>query len=82
MRNLIALTVIATLGGCVSSDTAVEYAERAHPECDNHVSLNHQLASTSQTEVQMTCEDTKRSITVKCIFGWGIISDTTCHENN
>lgn len=72
------------LTGCVSSSTAVGYAKRAHPECEDHHSLSHNYGGEhgSQTEVQMTCGGTKKSITVKCIHGFGIISDTTCHENN
>ena len=70
------------LVGCVSEDVAVSYAERAHPECTEHSPVNHILARESQTEVSMLCEEQRRSITVKCIFGWGIFADTTCHENN
>ena len=72
------------LSGCVSEDTAVGYAERAYPECSGHRALAHHYSpdSVSQTEVQMTCEGVPKSITVKCVFGFGIISDTTCHRNN
>ena len=87
MKNIVmfaGLTYMIFVGGCVSSDVAVAYAERAHPECTNHRSLNHSYGGEggSQTEVQMKCDDVNRSITVKCIYGHGIISDTTCHENN
>ena len=83
MRSPIFLMLVL-MSGCVTEDVAVSYAERAHPECANHHSMSHNYNNKgpSQTEVQMTCGETKRSITVKCIFGWGIISDTTCHENN
>lgn len=73
------------LVGCVSSETSVGYAERAHPDCTGHRALSHSYGgenSSAQTEVQMTCDGQTRSITVKCRFGWGIISDTVCHENN
>ena len=80
--------LVLLLAGCVSRDTAVEYAQRAHPECSDHSALNHNYnpgdsqKAGSQTEVQMVCEGQKKSITVKCIHGFGIFSDTTCHENN
>ena len=75
------------LGGCVESSTAVEYAARAHPECTDHRKVNHSSGGQSQTEVSMKCKDPDgkhfvKSITIKCNFGWGIMSDTTCHENN
>jgi hypothetical protein len=74
---------VLLLAGCVSRDTAVGYAQRAHPECSDHSALNHNYTEAgSQTEVQMVCESQKKSITVKCIHGFGIFSDTTCHENN
>lgn len=87
MKKLLALSVLL-LAGCVSKDTAVAYAQRAHPECADHQALNHSYSpgqserAGSQTEVQMTCDGQQKSITVKCIHGFGIISDTTCHENN
>jgi len=74
------------LTGCVSEDTAVSYARRAHPECSGHDALSHRWAETSQTEVSMVCgppdQPVRRSITVKCVHGFGIFADTTCHENN
>lgn len=79
------------LPACVSAPTAVDYAQRAHPDCSGFHSINHSYSSGgnspgSQTEVGMVCADdgaeVERSITVKCIHGWGVISDTTCHENN
>ena len=79
---------VLLLAGCVSKETAVEYAQRAHPECSRHWALNHHHSpgqydrQSSLTEVRMTCDGRQKSITVKCIHGFGIISDTICHENN
>ena len=87
MKKMIILPVLL-LTGCVPSNVAVDYANRAHPECTDHQALNHSYSSGrndtsgSQTEVQMTCDGQRKSITVKCIHGFGIVSDTTCHENN
>lgn len=72
-----------SLGGCVDRNEAIAYASRAHPECGNYRSLSHNHSEGgSQTEIQMVCGKVTRSITVKCQFGWGLFSDTTCHENN
>ena len=79
---IIAFLSALMLGGCVNPDIAVAYASRAHPECINHRKINHSVGGVSQTEVSMKCDGVNKSITVKCVFGWGIISDTTCHENN
>jgi hypothetical protein len=87
MKNFSTFSLLLFIG-CVSKDTAVEYAERAHPECTDYKALNHRYNSGnsqktgSQTEVQMTCDGQQKSITVKCIHGYGVINDTTCHENN
>jgi hypothetical protein len=86
MKKLIGILALTVLSGCVGEDVAKGYAERAHPECTDHQALNHTYtsgdSSASQTEVTMLCDGTKRSVTIKCIHGFGIISDTTCHENN
>lgn len=82
MRIIAVLSLLA-LSACVSADVATSYAERAHPECESHYPIGHNYGNRkSQTEVGMVCDGAKRSITVKCIHGWGIFSDTTCHENN
>lgn len=81
--NKIAIALIATTcAACVDKDTAVSFARRAHPDCEKYHALSHRYSGTSQTEVSMECKGTTRSITIKCVFGWGLISDTTCHENN
>jgi len=82
------MTVLALLfTGCVTEDIPRDYAKRAHPDCESFRVINHQTANTAQTEISMQCpvegsEPTRRSITIKCIFGFGILADTTCHENN
>lgn len=81
MRLALILAVVA-IAGCVDADTAVEYARRAHPECSNHRKVSHRLSDVSLTEVSMMCDGTPKSISVKCVFGFGVLSDTTCHENN
>jgi len=75
------LTLMAA--GCVDSDTAREYAQRAYPGCGARV-LSHSYGGEtgSRTEVQLDCDGHRRSVTVKCIHGFGIINDTVCHENN
>lgn len=80
---LATLTVLSI--SCVQPNVAVQYAQRAHPECKEFKNVNHSYNSDggpSLTEVAMTCGDVHKSISVKCKFGWGLISDTTCHENN
>lgn len=83
---LCGLFFILSLNGCVGPNEAVSYAQRAYPECSGHNSLSHNYgggeSQGSQTEVSMTCGEVRKSITVKCVFGWGVFSDTTCHENN
>jgi len=84
-KFVILIAAMFMLSGCVSSDAATSYAARAYPDCTNHQSLGHHYGGengASQTEVRMTCDGVNKSITVKCVFGFGIISDTTCHENN
>jgi len=86
MKKMMIVAFLSALmfSGCVNPDVAVAYAQRAHPECTNHHKISHNYGGEkgSQTEVAMTCGKVNRSITVKCNFGWGVISDTTCHENN
>jgi len=87
LRTLLILLALFLMVSCVSQNTATSYAQRAYPDCSNFTSLNHSYSSGdqsngSQTEVSMVCGEAKKSITVKCIHGWGIFSDTTCHENN
>lgn len=87
-KILIALSMVAaSASGCVvNADTAKQYAQRAHPECSDFLVLAHSYSNgkeqSSLTEVNMKCGDKTRSITVKCHFGMGIISNTVCHENN
>jgi len=81
MRNLIFIIPLLTLG-CVSAATPAEYAAKAHPECRHHRTTAHQLASVSNSEVYMECDGVATTIAVKCQFGWGILADTVCHENN
>lgn len=68
--------------GVVHSDTPLAFAQRAHPECKNFDVVSHRLQENSLTEVSMQCNEVQRSITVKCQFGWGLIADTVCYENN
>jgi hypothetical protein len=79
---LMVACVALGLSGCVWEQTAVDYAQRAHPECASFEALNHQLQKRAETEVSMVCGDVTKSITIKCTHGWGILSNTTCHENN
>ena len=78
------IAFLLLMSGCVNQNVARQYAERAHPECSQHKVISHNYGgeSGSQTEVSMLCGDERRSITIKCVFGFSIISDTTCHENN
>lgn len=73
---------LALLPACVDANVAIRYAERAHPECGSFNKISHRLSGESQTEISMVCDGVKRSITVKCIHGFGLFADTTCHENN
>ena len=91
MKNINLIFVVSALfalvGGCVSPNEALGYAQRAHPECRDFRKVAHahtEVAGTagSQTEVSMECDGVRRSVTVKCVFGLGVVSDTTCHENN
>ena len=89
MRTFICTFILIslTMFGCVEADEAVGYAIRSHPECLEHHALSHHYGnssenSQSQTEVSMICNGQPKSITVKCMFGFGILSSTTCHENN
>ena len=85
--HFILLSVMLLLSGCVSESEAVAYARRAHPECSSFRAESHSYNSGSetvgsQTEVSMLCSEVRRSVTVKCIHGFGVVSDTTFHENN
>jgi len=71
---------IFLLTGCLGPTHAEGYAQRAFPDCTEQETLNHIWNSQSQTEIAMTCEDQRRSITIKCI--WAMVGSTTCHENN
>jgi hypothetical protein len=82
-KLMLGFVVVFALGcGVVHSDTALGYAKRAHAECKDFSVLAHRMTENSLTEIQMTCGEIKKSITVKCQFGWGLIADTVCHENN
>jgi hypothetical protein len=75
--------LIFAMLSCVSSDIAYDYAKRSHPECQDIKTLGHNHTKDgSLTEVSLTCGENTRSISVKCIFGLGVFSDTVCHENN
>lgn len=87
MRKMMILALVVGLCGCVDDGVARNYAQRAHPECERFSVESHMWQPESQTEISMTCPteeggEARRSITIKCIFGWGFFSDTTCHENN
>jgi len=89
MRNLsIVFAVICFLlipniiSGCVGQEEPLLFAQDHWSECTEHVVIAHRLAQVSQTEVQMDCGSGEITHTVKCIYGWGIISPTVCHENN
>lgn len=67
----------------VPQEVPEDYARRAFPECADFRTLNHRWSKTSQTEISMVCpEGSRRSVTIKCVHGWGVWADTTCHENN
>lgn len=80
------LLLLAFLSGCVPASDALSYATRAYPECKHAQEVSHSYNTgwekPAQTEVRMTCDGEAKSITIKCIYGMGIISDTVCHENN
>lgn len=85
MKKFIAVIgFVAAMSGCVKAPEAAAYAVRAHPECTGHTVVAHSYGGEGQsmTEVQMTCGGNTRSITIKCKYGFGLISDTVCHENN
>lgn len=76
------ILLLALLTGCVGEGTPLDYAKRAHPECSDHRVVAHRLSAQSQSEVTMKCGETVKTIAIKCVHGWGILADTTCHENN
>lgn len=87
MYRFVILLAVLICSACVDQETALAYARSAHPECSKHRVIGHQLASVSKTNVSMVCrdaqgQDVKRTTAIKCEFGWGILSDTVCHENN
>ena len=81
MYRMIALISLLALG-CVTETIPRDYVMRAHPECENIRVDAHRLSQVSQSEVSMDCGGERKTIAVKCQFGWGILADTTCHENN
>ena len=72
--------------GCVFEGTAVEEAEDLFSECKSFEALKHHFGSGdkgySRTKIRMTCPKGTRVEIVKCDFGWGLFSDTTCWKNN
>lgn len=80
------LALIAALAtSCVDPNVPLAFAQRAHPECEKFLVLAHSYdgeKSDSLTEINMKCGEFSKSVTVKCRFGFGCISDTVCHENN
>jgi outer membrane lipoprotein-sorting protein len=86
--NLFKLFVLLTLTfmvSCVFEDTAVEEAGDLFPKCENFEALKHHFGGEkgySRTKVQMKCPGGTRVEIVKCDFGWGVFSDTTCWKNN
>jgi hypothetical protein len=85
-KFLFSIVFLAAVTACVPPEVAVSYAQRAHPECTEFKKMNHSFGSgkdgASLTEVAMKCGDARKSITVKCHYGMGCVSDTTCYENN
>jgi hypothetical protein len=85
-KKFVALCIFVTVvAACVGYNIPRDYAKRAHPECSNFMVVGHSFdsgKSDSLTEISMMCDDTVKSITVKCRFGLGVVSDTVCHENN
>ena len=80
---VICALVFGLFMGNVDEGVPLTYAQRAHPACTGLEVETHRWSSTSQTEVSMVCPDeTRKSVTVKCVFGWGVFSETTCHINN
>lgn len=74
---------------CVSKETALQYSKIESPSCTHHTVLDHHYGMTgkkepnlSTTNVAMACDGKETVKAYKCRFGWGIISDTTCHRNN
>ena len=74
---------------CVSSETALEYAKIESPNCTHHTVMDHHYGTSnnkqpalSTTNIAMACDGKETVKSYKCRFGWGVISDTTCHKNN
>ena len=86
MKKLMSIVFVCimalTFTACVDQEEPLDFAEDHWSECTNHEVVAHRLAQTSQSEVQMDCDGETVTHTVKCIYGWGIISPTVCHENN
>jgi len=92
-KLLLAFTVLITTS-CVSAETAESFSKRAFPLCTNHTVVNHHYGtftenhSGSLTEIKMLCcnnqsidcQKNPKVISVQCVFGWGIFSDTTCRN--
>ena len=91
MKYALILVLTILVSSCVMQDTPLEYAVLESPECTNHTVESHNYGSAaankntpnrSTTNITMVCNGKKIMTSYKCNFGWGIISDTTCHKNN
>ena len=86
MKKIFVLFLLTFLSACVSEETAVSEAQDLFPECSEFRALKHHYGSGhesySRTKVKMDCPKGPVVKVIKCDFGFGIISDTTCWENN
>tara|TARA_B100000029_G_scaffold371504_1_gene365456 strand:+ start:903 stop:1178 length:276 start_codon:yes stop_codon:yes gene_type:complete len=91
MKYALPLVLTILVSGCVMPDTVLEYAVLESPNCTDHTVESHNYGAAaankntpnrSTTNITMICDGQKTMTSYKCEFGWGIISDTTCHKNN
>ena len=85
MKYALILVLTILISGCVTKDVPLEYSKKDSPECSSHLVVNHHFGNQktpATTNISMKCNDKEIVVAYKCTFGWGILSDTTCHKNN
>ena len=89
MKFIFILTTSLLISSCVSSETALQYSKKESSDCTHHTVMDHHYGTStnkqpalSTTNIAMACNGVETIKAYKCKFGWGIISDTTCHRNN
>ena len=85
MKYALMLVLSIFISGCVTKDVPLDYSKKDSPECINHQVVNHHYGTQqgpATTNISMECDNKEIVVAYKCTFGWGILSDTTCHKNN